>query len=74
VTTLPNIYDDAQLREFAEASDLADLTREQLARVAELAATNFGVDEPPMAYKGTMTRESTNAPDETGVARPGAAV
>lgn len=56
VTTLPNIYDAAQLREFAEASDLPDLTPAQYAGVAELAASNFGVDEPPMAYKGTMVR------------------
>ena len=58
VTTLPNIYDDEQLAEFAEASDLPDLTREQLARVQELDATNFGVTEEPMKYKGAMTRES----------------
>ena len=56
VSTLPNVYDDEQLREFAEASDRPDLSREQLARVAELAATNFGVDEEPMQYKGTMDR------------------
>ena len=62
VTTLPNIYDDEQLQEFAEASDRPDLTREQLARVAELAATNFGVEEPPMTYKGTMTRDDAAAP------------
>jgi len=57
VTTLPNIYDDEQLAEFAAASDRPDLTREQLARVAELDETNFGVDEGPMSYKGAMTRE-----------------
>ena len=45
VTTLPNIYDDEQLAEFAEASDKPDLAAEQLARVAELDETNFGVDE-----------------------------
>jgi aryl-alcohol dehydrogenase-like predicted oxidoreductase len=56
VTTLPNIYDDEQLAEFAAASGAPPLTPEQLARVAELAASNFGVDEEPMAYKGTMTR------------------
>jgi len=56
VSTLPNVYDDEQLREFAGASDLPDLSREQLARVAELAATNFGVEEEPMQYKGTMHR------------------
>ena len=57
VTTLPNIYDDEQLAEFAAASDKPDLTAEQLARVAELDETNFGVDEAPMTYKGAMTRE-----------------
>ena len=61
VTTLPNVYDDEQLAEFAAASDLPDLTEEQLARVAALAATNFGVDEEPMAYKGTMTRDAAGA-------------
>jgi aryl-alcohol dehydrogenase-like predicted oxidoreductase len=57
VTTLPNIYDDAQLDEFAAASDRPDLSAEQLARVAELNARNFGVTEEPMVYKGTMHRE-----------------
>jgi aryl-alcohol dehydrogenase-like predicted oxidoreductase len=57
VTTLPNIYDAEQLAEFAAASDLPDLTAEEMQRTAELAARNFGVDEPPMTYKGTMTRE-----------------
>ena len=61
VSTLPNIYDAEQLVEFAEGIDRADLTAAQLARVRELAATNFGVDEEPMAYKGTMTR-----PDSVG--------
>ena len=56
VTTLPNIYDDDQLAEFAAASDAPDLTSDDLARVAELAADNFGVVEDPMAYKGTMQR------------------
>jgi aryl-alcohol dehydrogenase-like predicted oxidoreductase len=56
ITTLPNIYDRDQLREFAEASDKPDLAQEQLERVERLAAQNFGVDEGPMAYKGTMER------------------
>jgi aryl-alcohol dehydrogenase-like predicted oxidoreductase len=58
VTTLPNIYDAEQLDEFASASDLADIPAADLARIDALAARNFGVDEEPMAYKGTMTRES----------------
>ena len=59
VTTLPNIYDMEQLREFAEASDKPDLSRGQMERAAELAARNFGVDEEPMSYKGTMERVTT---------------
>jgi aryl-alcohol dehydrogenase-like predicted oxidoreductase len=59
VTTLPNIYDMEQLREFAEASDKPDLTSTQMQRVAELAEHNFGVDEEPMSYKGTMERVTT---------------
>jgi aryl-alcohol dehydrogenase-like predicted oxidoreductase len=56
VTSLPNIYDDEQLAEFAAASDQPDLSAEALRRVRDLATRNFGVDEEPMAYKGTMTR------------------
>ena len=61
VTTLPNIYDVAQLAEFAAAPDLPDLTTGQLTRVAELNARNFGVEEEPMAYKGTMHPEERRA-------------
>jgi aryl-alcohol dehydrogenase-like predicted oxidoreductase len=57
VTTLPNVYDEEQLAEFADASDKRDLTAAELARVAELNATNFGVVEEPMSYKGTMHRD-----------------
>jgi aryl-alcohol dehydrogenase-like predicted oxidoreductase len=63
VTTLPNIYDDAQLDEFASASDQSDLTSEELERVATLAAENFGVGEEPMVYKGTMERAAGIAGD-----------
>ena len=57
VTTLPNVYDDEQLEAFAAASDLPDLSPETLERVAALEATNFGVAEEPMRYKGTMRRD-----------------
>jgi aryl-alcohol dehydrogenase-like predicted oxidoreductase len=56
ISALPNIYDDEQLKEFAEASDLPDLPQSHLDRIAELNRTNFGVEEEPMAYKGTMQR------------------
>jgi aryl-alcohol dehydrogenase-like predicted oxidoreductase len=59
VSTLPNIYDAEQLAEFAGAIGRPDLTETELARVAQLAAENFGVDEEPMAYKGTMERVTT---------------
>ncbi|HEX8552699.1 MAG TPA: aldo/keto reductase [Abditibacteriaceae bacterium] len=52
VSILPNIYDDEQLREFAATSDLPDLTPEDLARIAELKKTNFGVEEEAMKFKG----------------------
>lgn len=56
VTTLPNIYDTAQLEEFAATTELADLHDDEMRRVAELASRNFGVEEDQMAYKGTMER------------------
>jgi aryl-alcohol dehydrogenase-like predicted oxidoreductase len=64
VTTLPNIYDDEQLDEFANASDLDDLTSDEMKRIADLNATNFGVTEDPMSYKGTMTRGDARQPAE----------
>lgn len=56
ISALPNIYDDEQLQEFAASSDLADLPAEDMTRVSELASKNFGVEEEPMQYKGTMQR------------------
>jgi len=41
--TLPNIYDEAQLDEFAAASDAPDLTPDELRRCDELYAANFGL-------------------------------
>jgi aryl-alcohol dehydrogenase-like predicted oxidoreductase len=59
VTTLPNIYDLEQLREFAESPDKPDLSTAQMQRVAELSEHNFGVGEEAMNYKGTMERVTT---------------
>jgi aryl-alcohol dehydrogenase-like predicted oxidoreductase len=55
VTVLPNIYNREQLVEFAKAPETARLTKDELERIAQLAAVNFGVEEPPMAYKGVMS-------------------
>ncbi|MGH7330137.1 MAG: aldo/keto reductase, partial [Polyangiaceae bacterium] len=55
MTVLPNIYDSEQLREFAAAPDTPKLTTDEMNRIARLERTNFGVEEPPMNYKGIMT-------------------
>jgi len=57
VTTLPNVYDDEQLREFAATSELPELTDAEMERIESLHARNFGLDEEPMSYKGEMVRE-----------------
>jgi aryl-alcohol dehydrogenase-like predicted oxidoreductase len=48
-TVLPNIYDDAQLAEFAAASEAPDLSEEELAAVAELYERNFDLEATPTA-------------------------
>jgi aryl-alcohol dehydrogenase-like predicted oxidoreductase len=58
VTTLPNVYDDAQLAEFAAASDAPELSADDMQRVRELDVTNFGIEEGTMSYKGAMTRDA----------------
>jgi aryl-alcohol dehydrogenase-like predicted oxidoreductase len=44
VSTLPNIYDEEQLEEFAAAPDTPDLEPEELSRIAELYENNFGLE------------------------------
>lgn len=61
VTVLPNIYDNDQLVEFARASDAPPLTSDELARIEALVTQNFGVEEPPSDFKGTMTRDTVSA-------------
>lgn len=65
MSVLPNIYGREQLAEFAAAPETPRLSAEELARVATLAKTNFGVDEPPMNYKGTMRWEDLPSKRET---------
>lgn len=54
MTVLPNIYDREQLVEFARASESPVLTEDEMERISELYAHNFGIEEPPMQFKGTM--------------------
>jgi aryl-alcohol dehydrogenase-like predicted oxidoreductase len=53
-STLPNIYDEKQLFEFAGAPETPALTDEELARIHSLYAENFGVEEEAPKFKGTM--------------------
>jgi aryl-alcohol dehydrogenase-like predicted oxidoreductase len=53
-STLPNIYNKEQLREFAAAPECPPLTGDDMARIAELYADHFGVEEEPGKFKGTM--------------------
>jgi len=61
MTVLPNIYDSKQLREFATAPLSPELTADEMARVEELYRNNFGIEEEPMKFKGTMTRTTVSA-------------
>jgi aryl-alcohol dehydrogenase-like predicted oxidoreductase len=53
-STLPNIYNDEQLVEFAKAPDSPALTNDEMEKIAELHSENFGVEEDPPKFKGTM--------------------
>ena len=61
MTVLPNIYDTEQLREFAEATESPALSAAELAKIDELYRSNFGLEEEPMKFKGTMTRDAVSA-------------
>ncbi|CAN5650158.1 aldo/keto reductase [soil metagenome] len=43
-STLPNIYGEEQIEEFAATSETPDLTAEEFARVEELYESNFGLE------------------------------
>jgi aryl-alcohol dehydrogenase-like predicted oxidoreductase len=44
VSTLPNIYGEEQIEEFAATSETPDLTPYELSRIAELYEDNFGLE------------------------------
>ena len=43
-SALPNIYDREQLEEFAAASEVSDLTPDEMARIQKLYESNFGIE------------------------------
>jgi len=53
-STLPNIYNEEQLIEFAKAPDCPPLTADDLAKIENFYAGNFGVEEEAPKFKGTM--------------------
>jgi len=62
-STLPNIYNEEQLFEFAKAPDTPPLTADDMTRIDELYSNNFGIEEEPPKFKGTM-----ELPTETAAA------
>jgi aryl-alcohol dehydrogenase-like predicted oxidoreductase len=53
-STLPNIYEEAQLIEFAKAPETPRLSSDEMEKIAELYDENFGVEREEPKFKGTM--------------------
>jgi aryl-alcohol dehydrogenase-like predicted oxidoreductase len=62
-STLPNIYNEEQLIEFAKAPNCPRLTADDMAKIEKLYSDNFGIEEEPPKFKGTM-----ELPKETAAA------
>ncbi len=60
-STLPNIYNEEQLIEFAKAPDSPEFARDEMEKIAELYSENFGVEEDAPKFKGTMERAPAEA-------------
>jgi aryl-alcohol dehydrogenase-like predicted oxidoreductase len=58
-STLPNIYDEKQLTEFATAPDTPVLTDDEMDRIQSLYTVNFGIEEEAPKFKGTMELAGT---------------
>ena len=53
-STLPNIYNEDQIREFAAAPDQPALTPDELSRIQALVDSHFGLEPEEGKFKGTM--------------------
>ena len=60
-STLPNIYNEEQLVEFARAPETATLTADELNRIDQLYRDNFGLEPEEPKFKGTMELQETTA-------------
>jgi hypothetical protein len=62
-STLPNIYNEEQLVEFAKAPDCPPISADDLAKIGSLYSENFGLEAEAPKFKGTM-----ELPTETAAA------
>jgi aryl-alcohol dehydrogenase-like predicted oxidoreductase len=60
-STLPNIYNEEQLIEFAKAPESPALSADDLARIDDLYSENFGLDPEEPKFKGTMEMPAATA-------------
>ena len=60
-STLPNIYNEEQLVEFAKAPECPSLTDDDMAKIEQLYSENFGIEEEPPKFKGTMELSNETA-------------
>ena len=60
-STLPNIYNEEQVIEFAKAPESPPLTADDMAKIDNLYSENFGIEEAPPKFKGTMERPKETA-------------
>jgi aryl-alcohol dehydrogenase-like predicted oxidoreductase len=60
-STLPNIYNQEQLVEFAKAPDCPQLTTDDLAKIDRLYSENFGLELEEPKFKGTMEQPKETA-------------
>jgi aryl-alcohol dehydrogenase-like predicted oxidoreductase len=53
-STLPNIYNEEQLIEFAKAPECPSLTSDEMKKIESLYSGNFGLEIEEPRFKGTM--------------------
>ena len=64
-STLPNIYNEEQLVEFAKAPESPPLTAGDMAKIDNLYCENFGLEPEEPKFKGTMELPKETAPVTT---------
>jgi aryl-alcohol dehydrogenase-like predicted oxidoreductase len=67
-STLPNIYNEEQLIEFAKAPNSPPLSSDEMEKIVELHSENFGVEEEAPKFKGTMELSGATQNTQTAAA------